>query len=59
MKMIGKFVGESNPLYCINGKEYLIVGEDEFLNAYGVIDETGDSYEYDKDLFEITQVLEE
>lgn len=59
MKLKGRFKGESNPLACIYGKEYLIIGEDKGLNAYGVIDETGEGYLYDKNLFEITEVIEE
>jgi hypothetical protein len=59
MKMRGKFIGESNQLGCIFGKEYLIVGEDKELESYNVIDETGEDYLYDRNLFEITEVIAE
>ncbi len=59
MKMKGKFIGESNPLGCIFDKEYLIISEDKELECYNVIDETEEDYLYPKDLFEITEVIEE
>ena len=53
--MKGIWKGESDEFGLINGKEYEIIGIDEDLDAYGVVDETGDSYCYPMELFEITR----
>lgn len=45
--------GESNPLDCIDGKVYEIVGVDDDAHEYSVIDESGEDYMYDMDSFEI------
>ena len=47
--MKGKYIGDSDPLYCINGKTYSILGEDN--DMYIVIDEIGYSYLYEKEDF--------
>ena len=51
--MKGKYIGDSDPLYCINGKTYSILGEDN--DMYIVIDEIGYSYLYEKEDFEIVE----
>ncbi len=51
--MKGKYIGESDPLYCINGKIYDILGEAHGM--YKVIDETGEDYFYVKDDLEIVE----
>lgn len=42
-----KFMGESDPLYFINGKEYEVLGTEDGM--YRIVDETGDDYLYDLD----------
>ena len=51
--MKGKYIGESDPLYCINGKTYSILGEDN--DMYIVVDEIGEGYLYEKEDFEIVE----
>ena len=55
--MRGRYIGESDPLYCINGRDYEIIGSDPDFNAYAVVDEVGADhgigYLYDKDAFVI------
>lgn len=53
--MKGKWLGDSDPTELIKGKEYEIVGIDEGLDSYGVIDETGEAYCYPMEFFEITE----
>ena len=53
--MKGKYIGESDPLYCINGKTYSILGEDEDNDMYIVVDEIGEGYLYEKEDFEIVE----
>ena len=48
-----KFVGESDPLYFINGKEYEVIGEEDGMHR--IIDETGEDYLYTLDDFEIIE----
>lgn len=48
-----KLVGDSDPLYFINGNEYEVIGEEEGL--YRIIDETGEDYLYSLDEFEIVE----
>ena len=40
-----KFIGESDPLYFINGREYEVLGTGDGM--YRIVDETGDNYLYD------------
>ena len=42
--MKGVYIGESDELGLINGKTYEIVGEEESLDMYSVIDEKGEDY---------------
>ena len=51
--MKGKYIGESDPFYCINGKIYDILGEDN--DMYIVVDEIGEGYLYEKEDFEIVE----
>jgi len=44
MKMKVKFLGESDPLYFINGKVYNVIGEEKGMHR--IIDETGEDYLY-------------
>ena len=54
--MRGIWRGEDDELGLRIGKEYEILGEDPDLKGmYGVVDETGDSYLYPIEDFEITQ----
>ena len=53
--MKGIWLGESDPFMLLHGKEYEIIGIDEGLDCYGVIDETEDSFCYPMELFEITE----
>lgn len=47
-----RFIGESDPLYFINGKEYEVLGEED--GFYRIVDETGEDYLYTlNDDFEI------
>lgn len=48
-----EYVGESDPLELINGKTYEVVGEENIggQKYYRVIDETGEDYLYEPDLF--------
>lgn len=51
--MKGIYHGESDPLGCVDGKVYDIVGYDKEEKECSVIDETGEDYVYDMDSFEI------
>lgn len=53
--MKGIYHGESDPLNCIDCKVYEIVGIDEEMHEYSVIDESGEDYMYDMDSFEIVE----
>ena len=58
MKIIKKrfkvrYIGESDPLYFLNGKVYQALGTEE--DMYRVIDETGEDYLYDPECFEIVE----
>ncbi len=46
----GVYIGKSSPMKCINGKRYVILGEDK-KNTYRVIDESGEDYLYSKGSF--------
>lgn len=48
-----KYLGDSDPLALINGKVYEALAVEE--GYYRVIDETGDDYLYDTDLFTIVE----
>ena len=50
-KMTVKFLGESDPLYFINGREYEVLGAENGL--YRITDETGEDYLYSLEEFEI------
>ena len=45
-----RYLGESDPLYLINGKEYEVLGEEQ--GYYRIVDESGEDYLYDSDDFE-------
>ena len=49
------YTGESDPLELINGKVYSSIGEEAVAGQeyYRVVDETGEDYLYEKDLFKI------
>ena len=48
-----KFIGTDNPIALRHGKIYdAIVGD---LGMYGIIDETGEEYGYNPELFEIVE----
>lgn len=47
-----KYIGESDPLSCINGEIYDCVDKDEDGNIY-IVDETGEAYLYLIDDFEL------
>ena len=49
-----RYLGESDPLYLLNGKIYEVIEEDE-EGYYRIIDETGDDYSYDTDDFEVVE----
>ena len=49
--------GEDDELGLRNGKEYEIIGYSKDYYAYGVIDETGISYLYPCEDFDITEEL--
>lgn len=53
--MKGIYHGESDPLELIDGREYEIIGKNEKMHMYSVIDETGEDYMYDMDSFEIIE----
>lgn len=54
-----RFIGQSDPLYCINGKIYDGEIDEEAkkngINAYRVVDETGDDYLYNPNDFEVVE----
>lgn len=47
--------GEDDEFDLRNGKEYEIIGYSKAFDAYGVVNETGISYLYDPEDFEITE----
>lgn len=53
--MKGIWRGEDDELGLINGKEYEIIGYSKGFDAYGVVDETGISYLYPREDFDITE----
>ena len=53
--MKGIWRGEDDELGLRNGKEYEIIGYSRGFDAYGVVDETGISYLYPKEDFDITE----
>ena len=49
-----RYIGESDPLYFINGKVYEVIGKDH--DMFRIVDETGEDYLYDLDEnFEIVE----
>ena len=55
--MRARYIGESDPLECINGRDYEITGDHD--DCYGVVDEVGAcygfSYLYNKESFIVTE----
>ena len=47
--------GEDDELGLRNGKEYIIIGYSKTFDSYGVVDETGISYLYPREGFDITE----
>lgn len=50
-----RFTGEDDPLALLNSKVYEVVSVE--VGWYRIIDETGESYLYPPELFEIVQKL--
>jgi hypothetical protein len=48
-----RYIGESHPLYFINGKIYEVIGKE--IGSYRIIDETGEDYLYSLTDFEIVE----
>lgn len=48
-----KYIGRGDPLYCLKGKVYKKIGESHGL--WRIIDESGEDYLYDPDLFEVVE----
>lgn len=48
-----KYLGESDPLYLMNGKVYEVQGIES--GWYRIVDETGEDYLYAPDAFEIVE----
>lgn len=46
-----KFIGESDPVYMINGKVYDVISIE--MGWYRIIDEEGEDYLYPPELFEV------
>ena len=46
-----KLIGESDPVYMINGKVYDVISIEE--GWYRIIDEEGEDYLYPPELFEV------
>ena len=46
-----RFIGESDPVYMINGKVYDVISIEE--GWYRIIDEEGEDYLYPPELFEV------
>ena len=46
-----KFIGETNPVYMINGKVYDVISIEE--TWYRIVDEEGEDYLYPPELFEV------
>lgn len=51
--MIVKYLGESDPLCFIHGKNYVVLGIEE--GYYRIIDETGEDHLYDSEMFDIVE----
>ncbi|WP_277220535.1 hypothetical protein [Peptoniphilus vaginalis] len=49
-----KFIGESDPVYMINGKFYDVISIEE--GWYRIVDEEGEDYLYPPELFEVVDV---
>ena len=49
-----KFIGETDPVYLINGKIYDVISIEK--DWYRIIDEEGEDYLYPPDLFEVIDV---
>ena len=46
-----KFIGESDPIYMINGKIYDVISIEN--TWYRIVDEEGEDYLYPPELFEV------
>ena len=46
-----KFIGESDPIYMINGKVYKVISIEK--TWYRIVDEEGEDYLYPPELFEV------
>lgn len=49
-----KYLGESDPLYLLNGKIYDVISV-ESEHWYRIVDETGEDYLYDMGDFDIVE----
>ena len=49
-----KFIGETDPVYMINGKVYDVISIEK--TWYRIIDEEGEDYLYPPELFEVVDV---
>ena len=52
-----EFVGQSNPLALIHGKEYEVLSIE--CGWYRIVDESGEDYLYRPDVFEVVEKLPE
>ena len=48
-----RYIGKSDPFCCINGKIYDKIGESHGM--WRIVDEMGEGYLYDPDLFEVVE----
>ena len=48
-----RYIGESDPFCCIKGKIYDKIGESHGM--WKVVDEMGEDYLYDPELFEVVE----
>ena len=55
--MKGIWLGEDDEFDLRKGKEYEFIGYSPAFDAYGVVNEIGISYLYDREDFEITEPL--
>ena len=52
-----RYIGKGDPLYCLKGKVYEMIGESHGL--WKVVDESGEDYLYSPELFEVVEESEE
>lgn len=48
-----RYLGDSDPLSLLSGKEYEVLSIE--YGYYRIVDETGEDYLYDSDSFEVTE----